>query len=189
VTRKLSLFFLACLLLLQPLPSAAQTVKYDLFFKHWGQFYFPWDDWKHWRAQAIAESGLNPFASSQVGAIGLMQLMPATAKSLGVDPHDPESNIQGGIKYDRQLAGLWKIGDAIRANSASLSAAASDAHRDFVFASYNAGPGNILKAWRGAGRPSEWPPVGAFLPAVTGRHAAETVGYVARIRRIYLEVK
>jgi len=49
------------------------------------------------------ESGLNQSAVSPAGAIGIMQLMPATAASLGVDPHDPIQNIQGGVMLLAQL--------------------------------------------------------------------------------------
>lgn len=50
-------------------------------------------------AVAFAESGLNPKATSPKGAIGIMQLMPATAKQLGVDPADVDENIRGGVQY------------------------------------------------------------------------------------------
>ncbi len=47
------------------------------------------------------ESGWNPKAVSHKGAIGLAQLMPDTARSLRVDPHDPEQNLDGGARYLR----------------------------------------------------------------------------------------
>lgn len=56
------------------------------------------------RAIIFAESGYNPTAVSKKGAMGLMQLMPGTAKAMGVeDCFDPEHNIFGGVKYFKKL--------------------------------------------------------------------------------------
>jgi membrane-bound lytic murein transglycosylase MltF len=65
------------------------------------------------RAVMRMESGGNPNAISSAGAIGLMQLMPGTAKGLGVDPKDPKRNIEGGIKYLSQLADKYD-GDYVK---------------------------------------------------------------------------
>lgn len=73
------------------------------------------------------ESGFNATATSGVGAQGLMQLMPATAKSLGVtDSTDAEQNIMAGTKYLKQM--LNQFGDY-----------------KTMLAAYNAGPGNVSK--------------------------------------------
>ena len=80
------------------------------------------------RAVAQAESDFNPKAVSSCGAAGVMQLMPDTAKSLGVtDPYNAEQNINGGAKY---LSNLLKK---------------YDGDIDKTLAAYNAGPGNVAK--------------------------------------------
>ena len=74
------------------------------------------------------ESSFNPNAVSKAGATGLMQLMPATAKFLGVsNAFNPEQNIMGGAKYLSQLMEKYD-GDISR-----------------TLAAYNAGPGNVAK--------------------------------------------
>ncbi|MDR1514093.1 MAG: lytic transglycosylase domain-containing protein [Synergistaceae bacterium] len=65
------------------------------------------------RAVMRQESGGNPNAVSSAGALGLMQLMPGTAKGLGVDPMNPKRNLEGGIKYLAQLADKYD-GDYVK---------------------------------------------------------------------------
>lgn len=80
------------------------------------------------RAVIHAESAFNPLAQSRKGAMGLMQLMPQTAKEMGVvDCTNPEQNIKGGVKY---LASLLQIFNG----NETLAAAA-----------YNAGPNAVTK--------------------------------------------
>ncbi len=67
--------------------------------------------------QIQQESGFNPAARSGAGAIGPAQLMPATAKALGVDPNNPSENVRGGAKYMKQLLDKYG-GDYTKALSA-----------------------------------------------------------------------
>ena len=77
---------------------------------------------------AKAESDFDPNATSKSGAMGIMQLMPATAKGLGVtDAYDPEQNIMGGAKYIASLLDKY------------------DGNVSYALAAYNAGSGNVKK--------------------------------------------
>lgn len=68
-------------------------------------------------AVAEVESGFNPNAVSNAGAVGIMQLMPETAASLGVNPYDAQQNIDGGTHYLRQMMDAFP-GDLRRAVAA-----------------------------------------------------------------------
>jgi soluble lytic murein transglycosylase-like protein len=66
---------------------------------------------------AKTESGFNPSAVSPKGAVGVMQLMPATAKALGADPADPAQNIEAGARLLRELLIKYE-GDVVKALAA-----------------------------------------------------------------------
>ena len=77
-------------------------------------------------AVAEAESGGNQSAVSPAGAVGVMQLMPDTAASLGVDPYDEKQNIEGGAKYLRQM--LDSFGGDVRKAVAAYNAGPQAVH-------------------------------------------------------------
>ncbi|WP_322889099.1 MULTISPECIES: lytic transglycosylase domain-containing protein [unclassified Yoonia] len=92
------------------------------------------------------ESGWNPQAVSHKGAIGLAQLMPETARDLGVDPRDPQANLDGGARYLRMqfdTFGTWPL----------------------ALAAYNAGPGAVT---RHSGIPP-YPETQGYVVAVWGQ--------------------
>ena len=79
------------------------------------------------KAVARVESNFRPDVTSHAGAMGIMQLMPGTARGLGVtDPYDPEQSIMGGAKYLKQM--LDQFGSV-----------------ELALAAYNAGPNNVKK--------------------------------------------
>jgi soluble lytic murein transglycosylase-like protein len=105
------------------------------------------------RAVIEAESAFDPRAESPAGALGLMQLMPATAACLGVkDPLDPRQNVFGGVKYLSQLLGRY------------------DGNVALTLAGYNAGPRRVAR-YRGI------PPYGetrAYVTRIRGLIAEST---------------
>lgn len=177
------LVLLAGLLVAQPVwaePGSVESDRwstdYDGYFKKYTKRYFgPAFNWRWFKAQAIAESNLNPEIKSQAGALGLMQIMPTTYQEIKKsNPHfrkilEPEWNIAAGIYYDRQLYRKWRepVPDQDRL---MLS-----------FASYNAGYVRIRRAVKRAetqkGNLESWQQVRGFVPGET-RH------YVSKIRQL-----
>ena len=162
--------------------------RYDPTFRKYTKRYFgPAFDWKYFKAQGIAESGLDSTAKSWVGARGVMQLMPSTYRDIASHRPEfgtidqPEWNIAAGIMHDRYLWTLYQkdISDDER-------------HR-FMFASYNAGEGTINRAISMARAkevgPPVWSSVELIAPTVGRWRYTETLGYVRRIDSAYTKLR
>jgi len=164
------------------------TDRYDPVFRKYTKRYFgPTFDWKYFKAQGLAESGLDSNATSWVGARGVMQLMPSTYRDIASHRPDfgtidqPEWNIAAGIMHDRYLWTLYQkdISDDER-------------HR-FMFASYNAGEGTIKRAINVVTKEQPGPPVWSSVeqvaPTVGRWRYTETLGYVRRIDSAYSRLR
>jgi membrane-bound lytic murein transglycosylase MltF len=130
-------------------------------------------------AQGYQESRLDQNAKSQVGAIGVMQVMPATGAELKVgDIHEMEPNIHAGVKYVRFMLDKYYGKEPMTPLNKGL----------FTFASYNAGPGRIaqlrkIAAQRGLD-PNVW--FGNVERIASEKIGRETVTYVSNIYKYYL---
>ncbi len=147
--------------------------KFDRHFKKYSKRYFgPHFEWRWFKSQGIAESNLNEDATSPVGALGVMQIMPETFKEirqknpafLSVD--NPRWNIAAGIYYDRLLYRKWR------------NPLPSEERLFLAFSSYNAGYGRVLKAIKLLKKENySWVEVKKKLPP-------ETQGYVSKIAQL-----
>jgi soluble lytic murein transglycosylase-like protein len=170
----------AALTLFPAAATAQKADKFDATFRKYSKRFFGIGfDWRVFKAQAIAESNLNPDARSHVGAVGLMQLMPSTFRAVRTknpelqDIDDPQWNIAAGIQYDSQLWTLWgdqeSVPDRIR----------------FMFGAYNAGRVPLLRAQDKAReeRLNEraWSSIEIVAPKVPRWRHGETLSYVRRI--------
>ncbi len=111
-----------------------QLSPYDSLIKD-GAMELGWD-WELLASLIFQESKFDPKADSWVGASGLMQLMPATAKQFGAtDPTDPQQGISAGVKYLIWLEEFWqpKVPD-------------EEERIKFILGSYNVGQGHVLDA-------------------------------------------
>lgn len=104
----------------------AQSTNIDELIQTFGEKYDVDEDFI--KAIIKQESGFNTRATSKKGAMGLMQLMPKTAESLGViDAYNPSQNIEGGVKYLKGLLEKY------------------DNNKELALAAYNAGSGAVKK--------------------------------------------
>lgn len=121
-----------------PMLNAAEgkISRFDTYIKRYARE-VGWD-WRLLAAQAYQESGFDPQAVSWMGAQGLMQLMPSTARSFGVsdgDVFDAEPNLRGAAAFIKTLQQRY-------------SAIPADERINFILAAYNAGPGHVDDARR-----------------------------------------
>ena len=140
---------------------------------HWAPHRRRW--WCLVKAQAVAESSLRPDAVSPAGAVGLLQIMPATGRELGLtvsDLYDARMNIQASVRYTERLAAIWHTERPERGRLR------------LAMASYNAGPRSIIRAQAACGMARDWPDIQPCLESITGHHAADTTAYIDRIDRL-----
>lgn len=114
-------------------------------------------DWRLLAAQVFQESRFDPRARSWAGAEGLLQLMPATAREVGVrNPRNPVENVAGGVRYLDWLTDQW-----------SERIPGRDERLKFILASYNAGLGHVQDAQRLAEKhgdnPGNWDDVAYWM--------------------------
>ncbi len=163
-----------------PVDDKHWTTKYDEHFRKYAKHYFgPNVDWRWFKAQGIAESGLNPKAKSSAGALGIMQILPSTfAEIQGKNPHlvdiqTPRWNIAAGIYYGRQMHDNWSEKELPKDSRISLT-----------FASYNAGAGGMRRAYRKAKEEKEtvrsWADIAPHAPAETRRYVSRIHGLMKK---------
>jgi membrane-bound lytic murein transglycosylase MltF len=148
----------------------------DTFRKYGEQYSI---DYLLMMAKGYQESRLNQNARSRVGAIGIMQIMPATGRALNVgDIRQVEPNIHAGVKYTRRLMDEYLGSESLDELNRGF----------FTLASYNAGPSRIRQLRREAERrdldPNVW--FGSVEYIAAERIGSETVSYVSNIYKYYL---
>jgi len=160
--------------------SEAERRKFLALVQYFQKYSGQYDvDWLLMAAQGYQESQLNQAVKSPVGAIGVMQVMPATGKELGVgDITEAEANIHAGIKYMRWMIDQYYGKEPMTKLDKAL----------FAFASYNAGAGRISQLRKEAAKrgldPNVWFHNVEYVTAE--KIGAETVTYVANIYKYYI---
>ena len=164
----------------KPATSAAEVAKYERtvkLFRTYGEKYGL--DYMLMMAQGYQESRLDQTVKSPVGAIGVMQVMPATAKELAVgDVAQLDANIHAGVKYIRFMVDRYYADEPMTDVNKAL----------FAFASYNAGPARVRQLRKEAAAkgldPNVW--FHNVDTIAAARIGAETVTYVSNIYKYYI---
>ncbi len=148
----------------------------EMFRKYSGQYDV---DYLLMMAEGFQESGLNQNAKSTVGAIGVMQLMPATGEQMKVgDIHTADANIHAGVKFIRFMEDKYFANEPMDNLNKIL----------FTFAAYNAGPGRVhalrVEAAKRGFDPNVW--IDNVEVIAAERVGMETVNYVANIYKYYV---
>ena len=150
------------------------------YFQQYGDKYDV--DWLLMAAQGYQESQLNQAAKSAAGAIGVMQVMPATGKELNVgDINEVEPNIHAGVKYMRWMIDQYYGNEPMTKLDKAL----------FSFAAYNCGVGRVSQLRKEAARrgldPNVWFHNVEYVAAE--KIGPETVTYVSNIYKYYIAYK
>jgi membrane-bound lytic murein transglycosylase MltF len=164
----------------KPAASASEIKKYEATVEFFRKYSAKYDmDYLLMMAQGYQESLLDQNAKSDVGAIGVMQLMPATGREMDTgDIMQVDSNIHAGIKYVSLMRNEFFANEPMDARNKTL----------FAFAAYNAGPGRVQKLRKEAKQrgldPNVWFNNVEIIAAK--RIGEETVTYVANIYKYYV---
>jgi membrane-bound lytic murein transglycosylase MltF len=160
--------------------SEEERKKFRALTDHFRKYGKQYDvDWVLMAAQGYQESQLNQGAKSPVGAVGVMQVMPATGKDMNVgDIAETEANINAGIKYMRWMIDHYYGSEPMTNLDKAL----------FAFASYNAGAGRISQLRKEAAKrgldPNVWFQNVEYVAAE--KIGQETVTYVSNIYKYYI---
>ena len=157
--------------------SRARFAALVALFRKYGAQYSM--DWMLMAAQGYQESRLDHNARSAVGAIGVMQVMPETGKTLKVgDIHRLEPNIHAGVKYIRDIVDRYYAKEPMDDLNKML----------FAFAAYNAGPARVRQLQRDTAQrgldPNVW--FNNVERVASERIGRETVTYVGNIYKYYV---
>lgn len=154
----------------------APTNEYDRHFRKAVKVYWSTTiDWELSKAQGMQESGLRVHVCSPVGACGILQFMPGTARQFRIDPFDPRASIYAANKYMKWLNRNW-----------SAPRPPGDRY-NLALGSYNWGLGSMLRAQKRAERAGSpgnlWAHLLPYLPRETAEYAPRIARWCMKFKR------